>query len=224
MVANSKREADVTNGKISSAREAFIQKYPDWIQQLSQIAESTDPDIPKEKEPILTALDKFLFVACTEIKSDAFKETELLDLFPQELHSFVQKLIDVHLKIFRDFAPLHAMYRENRPKAENIIDQIWQQYVIRFNPLRKIECSSGMTDKDLENLEGALDGFAEYCGVRMLHYDAIVRRIKQETNLPNDLCAYIARKIEKDYQEIRMNYIVSRLEDLKPLWDSSDQR
>ena len=223
MAAGSKREAVAANEKIRAAMEDFTQQYPDWVQQLNQIAEYSDDGIPEEMKPILTSLTKLLSVACTEIKHRAIEETEFFKFFPQKLHPFVQKLIEPRLRVFHAFAPLCALYGENHAKAENIIDQIWQQYVIRFNPYRKIERPNNMTDADMSNLENALNAFAEYCGVRMLHYDAIIRRIKQEAALPNGLCAYIARKVDKDYQEIRMNYIISRLEDLESRDDDPEQ-
>lgn len=223
MAAGSKREAVAANEKIRAAMADFTQQYPEWVQQLNQIAEYSDDGIPEEMKPILTSLAKLLSVACTEIKHGAIEETEFFKFFPQKLHPFVQELIERRLRVFHAFAPLCALYGENHAKAENIIDQIWQQYVIRFNPYRKIERPNNMTDADMSNLENALNAFAEYCGIRMLHYDAIIRRIKQEAALPDGLCAYIARKVDKDYQEIRMNYIVSRLEDLESQDDDPEQ-
>ena len=223
MAAGGKRETVAANEKIRAAMKEFTQQYPDWVQQLNQIAECSGNGIPEEMEPIHTSLTQLLSVACTEIKRGAIEETEFFKFFPQELHPFVQKLIEPRLRVFHAFAPLCALYGENPAKAENIIDQIWQQFVIRFNPYRKIERPNSMTDADMSNLENALDAFAKYCGVRMFHYDAIIQRIKQVAALPDGLCAYIARKVDKDYQEIRMNYIVSRLENLKSQNDDPEQ-
>ena len=182
---------------------------------MDQIMEDVDSDIPEEVEPVLASLSKFLAEAATEVRRGAIEETEIIKLFPQNLHPLIQKLLDSRLKVFHAFAPLCALYAESHFKAENLIDQIWQQYVIRFNPDRRIERPANMTDEDMSDLEGALDAFADFCIVRMFHYDAIVQRIKQTANLPDDLCAYVARKIDRDYQELRMNYIISRLEQME---------
>lgn len=184
-----------------------------------------DPDakISEEMEPTAEAFSKFLSEACAEIKRETIKEAEFFKLFPERFHAALPKLTDSHLQVFRAFVPLRNVYGESPSKAETLIDQIWQQYVIRFNPRRKIERPNGMTDDDMSNLESALNSFAEYCGIRMLHYDAIIQRIKLEINLPDGLCAYIARKIDKDYQELRLNYIVSRLERLTIRDDASKE-
>lgn len=224
MPAARKREKETANERLASAMEAFTQQHPDWEQQLDQIMENADLDIPKEAEPTLASLSRFLAEAAAEVRCRAIEETEILKLFPQNLYPLVQDLLNSRLKIFHAFVPLCALYEENRSKAENLIDQIWQQYVVRFNPNRKIERPNNMTDEDMSDLECALDAFADFCIVRMFHYDAIVQRIKQTAGLPDDLCAYIARKIERDYQDLRMNYIISRLEQMESQEEETDNQ
>lgn len=223
MPTTKKRETETANARLAAAMEDFVQQHPDWEQQLNQIMEDMDSGISKEVEPIIVSLNEFLAEAATEVRCGAIDETEILKRFPQNLYSLVQNLLNSHLSVFHAFAPLCVLYAESRSKAENLIDQIWQQYVIRFNPDRKIECPNNMTDEDMSDLEGALDSFADFCIVRMFHYDAIVQRIKQAANLPNDLCAYIARKIDRDYQELRMNYIIYHIEQLESQEETDNQ-
>ncbi len=164
--------------------------------------------------PTARAFAELLTEACDEIKDGTIEESDFYELFPQKFHAAIQKLAEPYLRTFHAFVPLRAVYEDSPARAENLIDQIWQQYVIRFNPFRKIERPSTMTDDDMSKLENMLDAFAEYCGIRMLHYDAIIQRIKEEANLPDGLCSYIARKIDRDYQDLRLNFIVSQLERL----------
>lgn len=42
-------------------------------------------------------------------------------------------------------------------------------------------------------------------------------------NLPDDLCAHIARQIDRDYQELRMNYMISRLEQTESQEETDNQ-
>lgn len=215
MAVNSKQEAEAAGGRVAAAMETFIQKFPDWEQRLEQAMADTHADTPEEMKPFIEAWAAFLAEACQAIKNREMGEDELFKLFPQRFHPFIQELIASELRVFHAFSPLCVVYSESRFKAENIIDQIWQQYVLRFNPYRKIERPGSMSDEDMANLEKALDAFADYCCIRMFHYDAIVRRIKQEINLPEGLCDYLARKIDKDYHEICLNYIISRLKHLE---------
>lgn len=223
MAAASKKEVETAMGKITAAKDALIQNYPDWLPFLDEYAEDPDSELLEEMEETGKALAKFLSDACAEIKRGAIGETEFLKLFPEKYHSAIQKLSEPYLRVFRAFAPLQAVYNESRAKAENLIDQIWQQYVLRFNPRRKIERPGGMTDDDMEDLENVLDAYAQYCVVRMLHYDAIIYRIQSEANLSDGLSAYIARKIDTDYQNLRLNYIVSQLERLGPPEDEPEE-
>ena len=223
MATNNKKEVETAIGKIAAALEDLTQRYPDWERFLDRYAETPDEGFSEGMEPAGKAFRKFFSEACAEIKHGNVTEAEFLKLFPQRSHSAVQELTEPYLRVFHAFAPLRTVYEESPSKAENLIDQIWQQYVIRFNPRRKIERPSGMTDDDMSNLESVLNAFAEYCVVRMLHHDAIIYRIKSETSLPDGLCAYIARKIDKDHLDLRLNYIVSQLERLGPQEDESDE-
>lgn len=223
MAAASKKEVETAMGKIKTAMEGLTQNYPEWIQLLDKYVEEPDSEFPEELEATRRALAKFLSDACAEIKRGAIGETEFLKLFDEKYHSAIQKLSEPYLRVFRAFAPLQAVYDESPAKAENLIDQIWQQYVIRFNPRRKIERPGDMTDDDMANLEGVLNSYAEYCVVRTLHYDAIIYRIQSEANLSDGLSAYIARKIDTDYQNLRLNYIVSQLERLEPPEDEPEE-
>lgn len=218
-----RKEVEAANSKAAAALKEFTQHHPNWSQLLDQYANHPDLDISGEMESALKDLSKFLSDTCAEIRSGAITEADLLNLFPQKFHSVIQELAEPYLRIFHALAPLRTVYEESPSKAENLIDQIWQQYVIRFNPRRKIERPNGVTDDDMSTLEGVLNSYAEYCVVRMLHYDAIIYRIKSEANLPDGLCAYIARKIDKDYQNLRLNYIVSQLERFGIPEDETDE-
>lgn len=223
MAAVSKKEAETIIGKLKAALEEFTRNHPDWIQFLDRYADESDSDLLEEIGPTGEALAKFLSDACAEIRSGAVTEAEVVKLFPEKYHAAIQELSEPYLRVFHALAPLQAVYQESPAKAENLIDQIWQQYVIRFNPRRKIERPTGMSDDDMANLEGVLNSYAEYCVVRTLHYDAIIYRIQSEANLSDGLSAYIARKIDKDYQNLRFNYIVSQLERLGPQEDESEE-
>lgn len=223
MAAASKKEVETAMGKITAAMGDFTQSHPDWAQFLDRYVDESDSDFSEDIGPTGKALAKFLSDACAEIRLGAVTEAEFLKLFPEKYHSVIRELSEPHLRIFRAFAPLQAVYEESPAKAENLIDQIWQQYVIRFNPRRKIERPGGMSDDDMANLEGVLNAYAEYCVVRTLHYDAIIYRIQSEANLSDGLSAYIARKIDMDYQNLRLNYIVSQLERLGPQEDESEE-
>lgn len=223
MAVNSKQEAVAAGGRVAAAMEAFTQKFPDWEHRLDQAMADNNADTPEEMKPFIEAWAAFLLEACHAIKNWDIEESAFFKLFPQRFHSSIQELIASELRVFHAFSPLYTVYSESRFKAENIIDQIWQQYVLRFNPYRKIERPGSMSDEDMANLEKALDALADYCCMRMLHYDAIVQRIKQEINLPEGLCDYIARKIDKDYHEICLNHIITRLKHLEDKEDASEQ-
>lgn len=214
MATSNRKETVSTVEKTQAALDALGQKYPGWVDMLSRFAENPKEQLSKDQIPIGKAFSQFLYDACIEIKQGNMEEADFLSLFPKEFNSAIVQLTMPFLQSFRAFKPIHSLYRESPSKVENLIDQIWQQFVLRFNPYRKFERPSGMTNEDMANLERALDSLADFCSVRMLHYDGIVQRVKRETGAPDELCAYVARKIDKDYFELRMNYIVSTLERL----------
>lgn len=211
MTNGNKKELETTIAKFQTMLKNLNNKYPDVIENLAQCAENPEAEIPEHIQPSIKELDKLVRDACVEIRRENLDEEEFIALFPENIQAEIQKLAEPRLRVFHAFTPLRNLYRESPSRAEYLVDQIWQYYVIRFDPDRRIERPSGITDDDMSKLEGVLDSFAEFCIARTLHYNGMLKKIKELSNMPDGLCEYIARKVDKDYQELRMNYLIEQL-------------
>lgn len=215
MITPRRKEPGAALAKIRDTMQKLTQNDPDWMALFDGPVGGSGEEVPPEMEQVAKDVSDFLQGACDEIIAGNLGETEFLDLFPAGIRPAVRKMTDSRLRVFHAFAPLRTVYGENPSKAEALVDQIWQNYVVRFNPFRKFECPGDATDEDMSALEEVLDSFADFCVVRTLHYEGIFHRIKELSGLSDRLCSYIARRVESDYSELRLNYIVFKLDELK---------
>ena len=68
-----------------------------------------------------------------------------------------------------------------------------------------------MNEEDYKTVSVQLDRFVDRCISRQLHTTAIIIDLKEESHLSQEICKYIVDKFEKDYNQIRLNYIIYRL-------------
>lgn len=193
----------------------MLQKLKSLVSELSEEEQFALSNFFEHKtdveESTIDAFYDVLELAYTGIKEGAFCEKDVLDLFSDELKTHVSRFLTSRLKLFKDFAILRTLEKEKKAKAEVLVDTIWKQFVIRYNPNFEIVDMDGVSEDEISGLMDALDFLSEYCVSRTLTYDAIVDEVKDQTDLSQEMCDYIARKIDRDYSELRLNYIVKRL-------------
>ncbi len=141
------------------------------------------------------------------------RETTLSAFNNVELREQVQRMVDNRLKSFTAFTPLRIIETENILQIERFIDNIWVQYVLRFNPKIKTENDFNLNAEQVNELMSVIDGLAMHSVSRLLTYDGIEELISERTGMGEEFCSYLARKIDKDFNELRLNYIISKLRD-----------
>lgn len=202
---------------VSEKIKELNEKYPNWKQNVYK--ELTDEDesdsLTEETECFFKALEQ----VCDSIKQNNSSPEvihELAALFGEDLKPIVEELSNKRLRPFFGLAPIRkksdAVYRA---LIESLIDEIWQNHIIRRNPQHKIDTLKyqdlEITTDESQEIIVTLSAIVDHCTSRLLGYNGIVSFIQAETGLSTELSESIARKIDKESGDLRINFIIKSL-------------
>lgn len=180
---------------------------PDWEKKVLEAltGKATEEPDAEYMQSFFSILDD-LYKEITEGKMNVENAS---DLFTGEIRKQTKRLLDNRLRSFYAFAPIRELNKEQRFQAEQLIDSIWEQYVLRFNPLTDTVNGLGLTKKQVEELMISIDGIAMYCISKLYTFEGIKNEIQDRTGLNEEWSSYLARRVDKDFSELRLNFIVN---------------
>ncbi|MDE5939274.1 MAG: hypothetical protein K2H37_09360 [Lachnospiraceae bacterium] len=137
------------------------------------------------------------------------------------LYKNLKKYIDDALWVFYAFAPLRALGAVNSQEACEIMEQVFNCAVLRFHPnimqeYEKYHFDNGNSFADFLN---AQDGICSYMIEKNMHYDEMKSFVYMQTRLPKELCKKLVDMVDKNFNELRMNYIIEKLNSLCEFMD-----
>ena len=200
--------------KLQNEIENLTKEIPNWdiiVDNALNHEQTNDEEMQKG------VLDRFTELLNTIVKQANEKNipmNDVLSLFKDyKCSQFVSVFIKRKMKLFGGFKALRDLEQKDLFKAKYCIDLIWSSYVVRFDPYLDIPSQSPISnEEDFVSVASSLDSFADMCVVRQLSASAICKELKEETGLSDDLSHYITDKIDKDFEKIKMNYIVDNLD------------
>lgn len=194
--------------------------YRDGAKTIQQVFK-TDKDSMTMNEDEQKCIDEYfslLNTLCAEIREKDEGSSvveEAAALFGDEIRIETKEQIEIQLRPFFGCAPLRKKEEKYRKQIEQLIDEIWPEYIIRRNPEHEIDLKQY---EDLELSHGEMDEFivtlcavVDHCVSRILNYEGMVPVIQKTTGFSLELSSGIARKIDKENNELRINYIIKRL-------------
>ena len=96
-----------------------------------------------------------------------------------------------------------------------MIDEIWQHNTIRRNPGYVVEPTKSVkldiSEKEINEFILTLNAIVDHCISRLLNYEGMTSVIQIQMGISEELSEYIARKIDRAYDELRINYLIKRL-------------
>ena len=100
-------------------------------------------------------------------------------------------------------------------QIQSLIDELWRQHVIRCNPVYSVKIEDyarlGITKEMAEEFSLTLSALVDHCISRLLSFEGMVGVIIYQTGISTDIAEYIARRIERDSDELRLNYLIKTL-------------
>lgn len=118
---------------------------------------------------------------------------------------------------FYAFAPLRAMGAVDSTRACEVIEQVFSRTILRYHPsiLEDYKQYGFDNRKIFVDFLNAQDGLCSYAVDKNLHCDAIEEFVFMQTRLSRELCKKMTDMIDKNFNELRMNYIIEKLNLLK---------
>lgn len=198
--------------KLKKLIDEFSSKYPQWDEIVAEFLDSDDEEPKPQDQEIMDEfseiLEKIVDVAKAEDLTTEDMSAAFEDLACRE---FIQKYISLKMESYFNYAPLRKLSAEDSFKAQFCIDLIWSSYIVRFNSHMIFDEKVPMNEEDYKTVSVQLDRFVDRCISRQLHRTAVIIDLKEESHLSQEICEYIVDKFEKDYNQIRLNYIIYRL-------------
>lgn len=120
------------------------------------------------------------------------------------------------LQFYRAFSFLRELESEDPTALKGILSGIYQKHILRFEPGYLRYIAGGKYDEEvLENIAHRIDFLTNYYVCRSFTMQGMLNDLKDETGLSDDNCEYWADLIDRNYQILKMNYIMDELRELR---------
>ena len=151
----------------------------------------------------------------TSIKaSDVQTITEYLKVFcdADDAEALVN-IVDKTLIYFHHCQALRQLENDNIMLAKMLIKEIFEQHLIRFNPDFNEKYSNFQlaSKQDMDNIIQSITGLTRYYVYYGFICEYILKDIKEETEISDELAQTYVDTFEAHYHELQMEYLISHL-------------
>ncbi|MBR4290533.1 MAG: hypothetical protein IKT52_07825 [Oscillospiraceae bacterium] len=194
--------------QLAELDEKFIGWEDILLQQDTDSSEIQDTS--ETTSEIKKAFHSILNQVCNIIKEHNVEENVIQEVFVQrKIASLAYNAIDRKLVHYNSFAYLRKAERENPYNARLIFDLIWTQRILRMKKQDSFDPPFPMDEKTYKMMASELDAFTEFCVSRQMHIDSIYEQLKDISRLSQDLCMYISQTIDRDFEKLKLNYLIN---------------
>lgn len=189
------------------------EKYIEWedilLEQDRDSSEASDSselttDIENTFRSIVNKL-------CAIIKDQNSEEDAIQQVFAErKIAPLAYKTISQQLIHYNSFSYLRKAECDNPYNARLSFDLIWTQYILRMKKQDSFEPPFPMDEETYRILSTELDAFTDFCVSRQLHIDSIYEQLKDISRLSHDLCMYISQTIDRDFEKLKLNYLINQ--------------
>ena len=198
--------------KMQNIIEELTRNFPDWQ---NDVYAHLIKGEKIEDEALMEEFWLTISSLCDLIRSSECELDEVIKLFKEELQDEIHNLLKNRLRPYFACALIRKFEKDNRSQLESLIDEIWQQNTIRRNPAYIVDplksVKLDIPEKEVNEFILTLNAIVDHCISRLLNYDGMVSVIKLQTGISEELTDYIARKIDRAYDELRINFLIKRL-------------
>lgn len=152
---------------------------------------------------------------CNQIRIGKCTMEDVLEELKPETQKLVEKILKKRLRPFFACEFIRVSEDEMHIQIQSLIDEIWKQNVIRYNPNFSVKTAEyaklAITEETATEFSLTLAALVDHCVSKLLSYEGTVAVIEYQTGISEDLAEYIARRIERDSDELRVNYLIKSL-------------
>lgn len=135
------------------------------------------------------------------------------DLLLNNLKDYMKELLESYYA----FAPLRVFYVKAPDKMPDLIEEIFARTILRYNfdILQEYEKFGFDNTKAFGDFLNTLDGVCTYVVKRNMYSAAIEDFIYDQTRLPRTLCKRLTDLIEANFDSMKLNYIIEKLNQME---------
>lgn len=181
-----------------------------WLQIMKREWES---DEPLQDKTLVNAFNEFFTETRNRYKEDEVSVTEFFRKIFDHSADWILEEVRKSLRVFYLLSVFRMINNRNSEMGKRIIDYCFDYVILRFDP----QFAGNYEDFGYETLQEfldtarCLDGLVEYYVTRHWTQNAIVRDLKAETGLSEQICAYISFKMEENYHTLQMNTLMDMM-------------
>lgn len=182
----------------------------EWKKKLSSYLKDEDDNVEKE-ELYVAFIDAYRENVIDNMQTELKKVTKEIDndLLMAELKEY----IDGTLSGYYAAEPLRVMDRKDYDTATRLVDAIFEQCILRFDPefVNSYEEYGFHILEDFNEIIFLLDSLVAFLVRRNLNSRAMADAIYVNIRISKKLCQYIAERIDRSFDRIQMKLIVDKL-------------
>ena len=198
---------------IKHALDELTKKFPNWDTDVLKYLENDK----KDGKEAFDRLTEILLQVVSQIRDKNITKEELEKIFSdyKQFNCFdhIISFVWNRVSVYTDYSLLRESCQSDKYLAQKIFDIIWDENIYRFNPYlnwnEKLKLN--YDDSLFDNLVERLNRYVTRCVRFSLTFDAMVEGLKKDSDLPDEMCRYIAKKIDENMKELKLNFILERL-------------
>lgn len=195
--------------KLDALAGSGAQWEADVLAYLRDRSAPVDKDFRKALLELLAAFDKAVMSGDMDLDAVAGCFSD------GDTRATVMKTMRNRLRPYFACAFIRRSWPDCRGYLETLIDLLWRKTIIR----RDLGYSDeefdwerlSITEEELNEFAATLDAVTYHCISRLATHDAVVGVITEQMGVDKEVGEYIARKIDRDEDALRINYIIRNL-------------
>lgn len=186
-------------------------KHPDWDEIIVKILENEEK--AENSVSILEELTSILNQVIEMIKKEDVSKEEVDVLFQEyKCKDYAIRYVNAVLQTYYNFDALRKLEQDDIYKAKKCIDQIWESYILRYNPYFINQDNLLLSDTEYRNVAKEIDRITDFCIERNFHVFAISKQFEDKSGLSSELCDYVSKRMDEDFEKLKLSYVIYNLD------------
>jgi len=209
------RNKNKVKSSIDALNELTSRFNDDWKQILDNYLKDEE-EVPEEAGEYI---ENFLAACKEDTISDKQENWNKLesrinnDLLYDNLRDYIKK----SLRTYYIAAPVRALDALDAEKASTVMKEMFDSAILRFDIdiIDKYEDYGFSSQEALTDFLNMLDSFCSYMVERNFCRSSIEKYAKYNMRFSSKLCKQIASIIDRNFQQLKINYIIDHLKAIK---------
>lgn len=187
-----------------------------WKQELDSYLKEEEDELSDESKDCIIDFIVTYKEEVVENKTSNLQEVEKKinnDLLFKNLKDYLEDLLEPYYA----FAPLRASYVKVPDATPGLVEEIFRQTILRyhFDILQEYGKYGFDNMKAFGDFLNVLDGMCTYIVKKNMYSGEIENFIYNQTRLPRALCRKITDLIDTNFDSMKLNYIIEKLNQME---------